>query len=373
MSIVAPLPKVGSRKEFMDELDSMIAPPKPEVTDTDETRGRPTLLKSYLIETNTPLATGYLFDHTTAEVESTGLDTIKILTMRTQLDSPRSTAAQFYMDVSNERFLVLYTNYRAEETHAFVEKLVDSKNYEFDNAWLSTDTLKKLAGKAGNKHYGFQVDYKDIFSQSDNSDEITPQEDFRLETTGIISNKALKLLQQDPLVKRTMGYERITVGRGTKGRGVLEEMTYNGRFSVVKGKSVDDHVILVDTLKAEYIRQVKEIESRQIYGNAEKKTVEGTSFDLEFERKVEDWNHYLEVIFNAKAPFRLWGIRSSISDKVFRVLAVDMHTGHPVDFEITDQMIRVYLPQGSCGNVILRLFVNLQRYFDSEITCSALG
>jgi hypothetical protein len=77
-----------------------------------------------------------------------------------------------------------------------------------------------------------------------------------------------------------MGYERITIARGTRGRGVLEEMTFNGRFSVVKGKSVDDHVILVDTLKAEYVRQVKEIESRQIYGNAETRIVEGTAFDL---------------------------------------------------------------------------------------------
>ncbi len=357
----------------MDALDSMIAPPKPEVTDTDENRGRPTLLKSYLIETNSSLIPGYVFDHTVAEIESTGLDTIKILTMRTQLDSQKAVAAQFYMDISHERFPVLYTNYRAEETHTFVEKLTESKNYQFDNAWLSTDTLKRLAAGAGNKHYGFQVDYEDIFDKSDDADEITPQEDFRLETTGTISNKALRLLQQDPLVKRTMGYERITIARGTRGRGVLEEMTFNGRFSVVKGKSVDDHVILVDTLKAEYVRQVKEIESRQIYGNAETRTVEGTAFDLEFERKVDDWNHYLEVIFNAKAPFRLWGIRSSISDKVFRVLAVDMHTGHPVDFEVSDQMIRVYLPRGSCGNVVLRLFVNLQRYFDSEIRCSALG
>jgi hypothetical protein len=357
----------------MDALDAMIAPPKPEVTDTDETRGRPTLLKSYLIETNTPLADGYVFDHAIAEVENTGLDTIKILTMRTQLDQQKGAAAQFYMDVSNRRFLVLYTNYRAEETHAFVEKLTEAKSYEFDNAWLSTDTLKRVASAAGNKHYGFQVDYEDIFDKSDDADEITPQEDFRLETTGTISNKALRLLQQDPLVKRTMGYERITIARGTRGRGVLEEMTYNGRFSVVKGKSVDDHVILVDALKSEYARQVEEIEKRQIYGNAQTKTVDGTAFDFEFERKVEDWNHYLEVIFNAKAPFRLWGIRSSISGDLFRVLAIDMHTGHPIDFEVADQMIRVYLPRGSCGNVVLRLFVNLQRYFDSEIRCSAFG
>jgi hypothetical protein len=131
-------------------------------------------------------------------------------------------------------------------------------------------------------------------------------------------------------------------------------------------------MVLVNAIKSDYIGQVKKIESQRIHGNIENKSVEGTAFDFEFERDVSDWNRYLSVIFNAKAPFRLWGIKSKVNEKVFRVLAVDMHTGHPVDFEITDHLIRMYLPNGSCGNVVLRLFVNLQRYFDSGINCPLL-
>jgi hypothetical protein len=369
---VNPLQKVNTRKEFMDELGSLIAPPKVEVTDSGELRGRPTLLKSYLIETNSPLTRDYVFDHTIATIEDTGLDEIKILTMRTQLDSPKAVSAQFYLDVSDRRFWVLHTNYRAEETHPFVERLITSQDHEFDNAWLSTNAMKQVAGDAGNKDYGFQVDYQDFFDRSDDEDDITPQEDFHLETTGTISAKALSLLKKDPLVRRTIGYERITIGRGTRSRGVLEDITCNGRFSVIKGKSVDDHMVLVNAIKSDYIGQVKKIESQRIHGNIENKSVEGTAFDFEFERDVSDWNRYLSVIFNAKAPFRLWGIKSKVNEKVFRVLAVDMHTGHPVDFEITDHLIRMYLPNGSCGNVVLRLFVNLQRYFDSGINCPLL-
>ena len=36
-------------------------------------------------------------------------------------------------------------------------------------------------------------------------------------------------------------------------------------------------------------------------------------------------------------------------------------------YEITPYLIRVYLPKGACGNTILRLFTNLQHYFDSAI------
>jgi hypothetical protein len=352
MSIVTHLPKVSTRKEFMDALDTMIAPPKMDVTDSGETRGHPTLLKSYLLETNAPLLQSYLFDHTLGIIEDTGLDAIKILTMQTQPDSQKSYEAQFYLDVSDNRFLVLHTNYRAEETHPFVEKFVTSGKYEFDNAWLSTNSMKRLAESSGNKGYGFQVDYEDYFDRKEDADDITPQDDFRLDTTGAISNKALSLLKLDPLVRR--------------------EITYDGRFSVIKGKSVDDHIVLVDSMKSDYVRQVKEVESRSIHGNTKSRIIEGAAFDFEFERDVIDWNRYLGIMFNAKSPFRLWGIKSKVSEKAFRVLAVDMHTGHPVDFEITDHLIRAYLPSGSCGNVILRFFVNLQRYFDSEISCAIL-
>ena len=50
-----------------------------------------------------------------------------------------------------------------------------------------------------------------------------------------------------------------------------------------------------------------------------------------------------------------------------QVVAVDLHTGDPIDLEVTPSTIRIYLPKGSCGNTVLRIYVNLQHYFDSAI------
>ena len=49
-----------------------------------------------------------------------------------------------------------------------------------------------------------------------------------------------------------------------------------------------------------------------------------------------------------------------------RVHAVDLHIGAPISFEVTPELIRVYLPSGTCANSVLRLYANLQHFYDAE-------
>lgn len=372
------LPKVQNRKHFMDTLHDLITSPRQEVSESGDLRGRPPLLKTYIIESNSELSSHFQFDSIKADIDNTGIDNIKILTMTETIGKYNGTTSQFYLDLSDKRFLVLHTHDLAEDTHSFVKRLKQSMDYEFDSAWLSTSMLKSISKKTGNRDYGVEVDYENIFQQNDDDDDlenIAPKDDLRLHISGTVYDRVLKLIRTDDLVEQTMGYEKITIGRGTKSRGVLDDLTYDGRFSLIRGKSIDDHMVLVDTVKEDYAQQMLEIEKNRIFGSTCDgiHTVEGMAFEFEFNRSVDDWDKYINRIFNAKEPFRIWGIKNKINDGFYTVLAVDLHTGHPVDVEIADNLMRVYLPKGTCGNVVLRLFVNLQRFFDSKIRCPQLN
>jgi hypothetical protein len=72
-------------------------------------------------------------------------------------------------------------------------------------------------------------------------------------------------------------------------------------------------------------------------------------------------------IFRPAKPFRLFGLYSRSDDNRVDVEAIDLHTGDPLSVEITPQWMRVYLPRGSCGNVVARLFTNLQHALHSDI------
>lgn len=368
LPLIDSLPKVETKKEFMDTLSLMNAPS----TEEDESlgRGRPRDLKSYLFESNQKLTPEFIIDDKVwVRITNTGLEHIKIMQMSEKTQGVSRTA-QFYLDLSHQRFPILHTNALAADTHNFFRKLTQADDYEFDNAWLSTTMLKNISTSFGNRFYGYGVDYTDIFRED--SENIEPTDDLKMTISGTISQKVLETIRRDEAVERTMGYTKVTVGRGSKTHGVLENLEYDGKFRVVRGDSIDDHISFVEHVKQEYLEKVKSIEKERIRGEKldDKSTIEGTAFDFEFNRNIESWDKYITRIFNAMEPFRIWGIKSKINNGTYRILGVDMHTGDPLDIEISDRLMRVYLPKNSCGNVILRLFVNLQRYLDSKIHCS---
>lgn len=98
-------------------------------------------------------------------------------------------------------------------------------------------------------------------------------------------------------------------------------------------------------------------------------SLEGNPFEFIFPNKIKDLDTLITEVFSATEPFQLWGLRQGISEGYFKVLAVDLHAGSSVDFEIRDDMMRVYLFDQSCGNVILRLLANLQARFDADTVC----
>jgi len=359
----------------MDTLSLMNTPSQSEEYESS-IRGRPRDLKSYLFETNQELKPEFVIDKKVfVKIENTGLEHIKKMTMseKSGFIKREVTTAQFYLDLTDKRFPVLHTNALAADTRNFFKKLTQSDDYEFDSAWLSTTMLKNISSSHGNRFYGYGVDYTDIFRED--SEVIEPTDDLKMTISGTISQKVLETIRKDEAVERTMGYTKVIIGRGSINHGVLESLEYDGIFRVKRGDSIDDHVSLVEYVKQEYSEAVKSIEKDRIRGEKleDKSMIEGCAFDFEFDRIVESWDKYLPRIFNAMEPFRIWGIKSKINNEIYRILGVDMHTGDPLDIEVSDHLMRIYLPKNSCGNVILRLFVNLQRYFDSKIHCSQLN
>ncbi len=205
LSLIYPLPKVETRKQFMDTLSEMITPPKSEEREGGEMRGRPTELKSYLLESNSPLSRDFQFDEISANISDTGVESIKVLTL-----NRKDSVVQFYLDLSDERFLLLHTNHHSDDTHYLVRRLIQSDKNEFDSAWLSTNMLKDIAGRTGNRDEGYRVDYEDIF-QPVGEENIIPKNDVRLDISGTLSKNFLKVIKQDEMVQRTMGYERIRI------------------------------------------------------------------------------------------------------------------------------------------------------------------
>jgi len=365
------LPNVQTRKDFMDYLENIIHPPK---YDDEEysSKGRLRELKTYILESDEGFPLHINSDEISCEVVNTGLDGMKIL----RASQKNKSTHEFFLDVSDKRFFILHTNDKSEDTNKIIETLTKDYHHTFDNTWFYSNMLKRLAKKSGNSFKGFGVSYSNKFLRS-TDDEDSDIEDLNLSISGSLAEEMQQLVETKPSIERASAYNKVRILRGSKTsllNSVQDDIYNTGYFAVKRGKSVQDHLQLVDICKDEYSETINDVENLRIGVKevGDRTLVEGKSFDFIFPNKIENLNLFIERMFNSAMPFKLWGLKSKIYADYFKIMAVDLHTGSPIDFEIADDMMRVYLFKGNCGNTILRLFTNLQMYYDSNTTCMQL-
>lgn len=364
------LPEVSSRKEYMEALQAIMvaeAPEEGEQEEEIERRGRPRELKSYLLESNSKLPSEFKSDGIQGLVRRTGLDDVKILDLKAG-----SSSASFYVDMSDGRFWILHTGSLAQASHMLVEQISRSQDYQFDRAWFPTKLLKSMSELPGNMFRGFGLQYQDLFTPEEASE--APIEELTMNVFGTSSDKALNAVLREEELQRSISYNRIRIRRGSNTAYTNDDLFYNGQFSVRSGSSIDDHISLTNEVKSRYRELVDSIEklrlgTKEINGITH---IEGKAFNFTFKREIEDIDFFIKQLLDATSPFKLWGLKSKIAEDYYSLLALDLHTNQPIDLEIAPNLIRLYLPEGTCGNSLLRLYVNLQQYFDSNVQCSEL-
>ena len=359
----------------MDCLENMITMPKYDSDDDDGRRGRPRELKAYILESEGGFPPEISSDLMTARMRSTGLDDIKILQV-----SQNEGSLEFFLDTSDSRFFILHTNERSDDAGCVVKTLTKDRRHTFDNAWFYSDMLYGFTKRGGNAFNGFGVRYvNDTFlpDGADGSDnDSTGIDDLSIAVNGSLAHHVVDMFCDKPDIRKTMALDKVRIRRGQDSSDfVQDDVTHNGCFSIKRGRSVQDHLHLVDACREEYSRTIRHVEESSIGVRTvdERTLVEGTSFDFEFKDPIEDLDLFVDRMFDAAEPFRLWGLKSKIRDGHFKITAVDMHAGAPINFDISSNLMRAYLFRGNCGNTILRLLTNLQIHYDSQTTCRQIA
>ncbi len=357
--------KFQSRKDFMMHLESMMiaAQEKEEEEELEEeTRGHPTELKTYYMESNSGLPKA---------LETSSLKIFPVATTLPDINVIRldhgSHSAIFYLDAADPRFLLLYTNGVAKITDGLFRRLVDSQTNRFDRIWLPRQTQDEISHYSGNVFTGFSLQFEDLFTPHNTRD--LPIGELTMGVSGASSSRAFDAINKDESLKRSVCYSKIRLERGNGRFYVEDEIKYNGRIITKNGQSIDDHVSLVEIVRKKYRILIENIERNSLgTKDVEGRTlVEGQAFELELNREIPDLDRFAERLLNSDKPFRLWGMVNNISGDMRQIIGVDLHTGDPINLEIMSSLIRVYIPRGGCGNTVLRLWVNLQHSFDSEI------
>jgi hypothetical protein len=280
---------------------------------------------------------------------------------------------EFWVDRLNSRFWSFHTTMPAGIAGPWLHDKVESRR-DTDWVWLPSNHLRYVAPDAASHRVRTEFLGDRLLGAEE------PAQDLKVQLTGVHAEALLDRIRALPEYRSAVSFNSIEVLIKDPEMGSMREaVKRNGSFAVF-GEDFNFHAQFVNSVIDRYASLVEAIESLSIRYNAwgtesdstddehrpSGGTVSGTPIGIQFSRSIPDLTVFCDELFNARAPFRLWG-RPLIDQDVAYVEAVDLHVGQRIRLDIGREWIRAYLPEGACGNTIARLVSNLQSRFDGAL------
>jgi len=316
-------------------------------------------IKTYIIESNVE-ETNLNSLKGLNGIKNTSNDNLKILKFKTESNEFK----EFYLDIADKRFWKLYSLQDSANTGRIIKNLVESNYSRLDYLWLPSKVLERYMGLG--KETGFSLKFK---NKLNNLDQEIPQ-DVSMRFWGGGAKAILKSLRDNQPIDQGISLSSIGINHFVEGGYCKENISNIGKFTLMKGNSVDSHFNILEKIKNDYSKIIENIETNYRI-NFKKKgdglSLVGGPIFIDFIKGLENVENLIDIMFDGNLPFRLSGVIDKESDSFYRIYGIDLHSNDLVNFEVSPQWIAVYLNHTSCGNVVTRLITNIQTYITSKI------
>ena len=274
---------------------------------------------------------------------------------------------EFFLDILDNRFWIIHTIESSHHIDNILSELITKDSSNLDYVWLSSNFLQEI-GEWG-KETGFSLKFDNKFIETEDED----IEHVSMRFWGGVARDIFDDLRKNPRISQAVSLSRMGIrytGNPAVDKFVKENISYQGKFTINKGNSIDHHFNILSRVKRKYATMLSKIEDeyRITYKKVDKKVkFHGNYLTVKFPEYVKNLEAFMNVISSYKIPFRLWGVWRLTSKEFAKGSFVDLHSGHGLNIEVTNEFMRIYLKENSCGNVVSRLFTNLQLTLGSKL------
>ncbi|MGD2250519.1 MAG: hypothetical protein PVF58_19145 [Candidatus Methanofastidiosia archaeon] len=277
---------------------------------------------------------------------------------------------ELYLDSYFKRFWKIYNIQKSQLINRFMHHFT-SKLLKIDSLWMPHQMLDNFEKDKDYSSTGFSIKFKqEVLSEEELSEEDISQLSMRLWSKG--SNPARRIVEllkenQYPVAKTSTRLLYIKNGEVK----FLDEVHHDGQVTISRGTDIEEHIRFVDSIIDAYTEKMTRIENNRMGLEPSNGGFisSGHPFELKFS-KPQNIETFSEKIVNSTRPFRLWGIIHDHDKDFLRISGVDTHTGDKFDMDVMPEYVRVYLPKKACGNMIFRLYTNIQHSLDPGVTIS---
>lgn len=280
-----------------------------------------------------------------------------------------------FVDFLDSRYPMVHTIALTEDSDAFVRKLTSRS--QIDNCWFPSDWLKtSLEGQI----FGFRLFFQHGLGGLEESShaealrrelgkDVPPA--FRLQVSDYIgADEDLETLRDSTRFGSQSALDSLAWRFSDEdGRFIHDEVWHYGKVTA-NGTSWNRHLDSMLALKTAYSSLVHLLEEN-INLRTSTGRLEGAPFTIRFRQgRVVDVGDFATSLGDPRGPMRLFGLAEQLSDEVWYVEAVDLHTNDRISLDVRPDTIRAYIREGACGNVLTRLLVHLERHVGARTVTS---
>jgi hypothetical protein len=276
----------------------------------------------------------------------------------------------FFFDTLNTRFWILHSMASAATVNRFVKRELVSDT-RLDRAWFPAQQLDELEGDRQWINSSFVAD--DLAPTW--ADREGAARRWRVQVEGYAPQELLDFVRRG-LPRFARATALTAVGSRIEAGGVGEAqvvadyrggfVSFGDSFDVVAGviwRAVDRYEAFVRGLERVHQLGTPPLDDIGL-------EVEGEIATILFPERVADLQSLVFGLFNSKEPFRLWSVPRETAAGEWQANAVDLHVGHTLRIEVSDEWMRILLDGNTCGNTLARLVANLQHRFHAQAQLS---
>lgn len=282
-------------------------------------------------------------------------------TVTTLQTAIKGEAVEAYLDFTNPRFWLLHSMSESQLLDRMVSHWVDDLP-ELDRAWFPVGLLDRYAQMG--KLKGIGIEYNNDWTKpTDPSDDDSSK--FNMNLSSRFAGRVLQTMRSEHGEPHLARLSRVIV----ESPGATSDVRFDGKVTA-RGRVFTEHLSVISRIVKTYAEQVRKVESEYaIHGTCDggRMTLRGSPIIFDLPAAISDLTDFCDKMFSGSVPFRLWGDPVRVSSQMIRVQALDLHSARTLGVEVTSKFLRLYLPKGSCGNSVLRLFTNLQARYDALV------
>lgn len=372
------LPRLASRREFVDYLEGHPVPAAADLEHPDATRK---LVKTYMLETaGSHRQMPDLASRLDGRVHLHRLDD----TLYRVEDADHGGLVVGLLEELDDRHPVFYTKMAVEHSDRWVRQRVDASPW-LDRLWLSSPILFELwrevkATTPPQRYARLGFEHEARYEPSDDPEVVAENDgddaDYETpsafaerrrsvvtltERLSVLDDKLQPLIESYDPLRSLVHLQMPAAGRGG------HRLNYDGR-ATNRSDSFADHRATVRRILALYRSITEHAEDRLWVDTTDAGEggfkISGSPLLIEFGEPLSEplFNRFVELALERRTSrFRIGGFVTRRGPTKVHVVAIDRHLWQPFLLEATSRHLLAVLPHGTCGNTVHRLVANVQR------------